>query len=128
MCCVFGGCKQGDWFSQHPSDKQTPARYLADQALKYVFGKNTESIAADFPLYSMQRVSSNTAQADGTQVVEVTVSVRAGLSTAPVPLTTTAPFPATQSSLLGCANNQSCLTSSNCGNNYSCKQSDRLYN
>lgn len=41
----------GDWFSQHPSDKQTPARYLADQALKYVFNKNTRSTAADFPMY-----------------------------------------------------------------------------
>ena len=43
----------GDWYSQHPSDKQTPAKYLADQALKYVYGKTEEDVQSntvDFPL------------------------------------------------------------------------------
>ena len=55
------------------------------------------------------------------------MTLRAGLSTSPVPLTMTVPFPATQSSMLGCANNQSCLTGSNCGNNYSCTQALTLW-
>jgi hypothetical protein len=71
--------------------------------------------------YAGQKVSSVMTQADGTQALEVTVTLTAGLSPAPIPLTTTVPFATTRSSLLGCAHNQSCLTSSNCGNNYSCK-------
>ena len=53
--CVFGAFSvlAGDWYSQHPSDKQTPAKYLADQALKYVYGKTEEDVQSntvDFPL------------------------------------------------------------------------------
>ena len=106
----------GDWYSQHPSDKQTPARYLANQALKYIYRKNVGSNAVDFPMFAGQKVSSVVTQADGSQSVAVTVTLRA--AGAPVPLTTTIPFATTQSSLLGCAHNQSCLTPSNCGNNY----------
>jgi hypothetical protein len=50
--CAFS-VLAGDWYSQHPSDKQTPAKYLADQALKYVYGKTEEDVQSntvDFPL------------------------------------------------------------------------------
>ena len=45
----------GDWYSQHPSDKQTPSRYLADQALAKVFDTKAAAGRADdaeFPTFA----------------------------------------------------------------------------
>lgn len=89
----------GDWFSQHPSDKQTPSRYLADQALAKIF--NVSKSHVEFPTFSHHQ---SVTQAGGT--VTVTVVLTAGFGTKhSVRLTTALPFATTQSSILGCMNN-----------------------
>ena len=83
----------GDWTNIHPPDKQAPARRLANQALAQIYGHKVAGV--DFPLY---RASAVTQQ--GTTVT-ATVAVQAGVSGAPIALTTDAPAAATQSSTLG---------------------------
>ena len=91
----------GDWFSQHPSDKQTPSRYLANQALAKIFNASRHYVDVEFPTFAGHQ---SVVQRGGT--VTVTVALRAGFGTKQgVRLTTAVPFATTQSSVLGCMNN-----------------------
>ena len=81
----------GDWVNIHPPDKQNPARRLAKQALRQVYGLPVDG--AEFPMYA----GSSAVHRNGD--VTVTVAIRAGGK--PVKLTTDAPASATQSTTLG---------------------------
>jgi hypothetical protein len=97
----------GDYTNIHPPDKQTPARRLANQALRMIYGKPIEG--DQFPFYAFSNLTSSGGYsgadgADGGGTVAVTVAIRTGRPGGPqskVQLTTTAPPAATQSSTLG---------------------------
>ena len=104
----------GDWYSQHPSnsDKQSPAKYLAEQALAKVYGRNLTGV--DSPLFvGHQKVV--TTQDEGASTSTLTVSVLLLAGGEDVRLSTEPPPTVTQSSMLGCANNGTRAPS---GNNY----------
>ena len=71
----------GDWVNIHPPDKQNPARRLAKQALRQVYGLPVTG--AEFPMYA----GSSAVHRNG--AVTVTVAIRAGGK--PVKLPTAAP-------------------------------------
>ena len=86
----------GDWLNIHPPDKQTVATRLADQAMFQEYELPAYNQSVWYPMYAAATLTSP----PGARVVEVTVTVR-DLGGRPVPLTTTPPRAASQSTTLG---------------------------